>query len=37
VTSGHLRNRRPALVRLRNDPPLLVFRSHPAAAFCASA
>ena len=32
VTPGHRRYRRPALVRLRYDPPLLVFRAHPPPA-----
>ena len=32
VTPGHRRYRRPALVRLRYDPPLLVFWAHPPAA-----
>ncbi len=32
VAPGHRRYRRPALVRLRYDPPLLVFRAHPPPA-----
>ena len=37
VTPSHRRYRRPALVRLRNDPTLLVFRAHPPAAFSGGA
>jgi hypothetical protein len=37
VTPGHRRYRRPVLVRLRNDLPLLVFRAHPPPAFSGGA